>query len=110
MKNYKVVGFPDVKKLKIKGVLIDIDDTLYSYKNTHEIALKECYKAFKAQVDSTITLGIFSRLYREKRDEVTSRLYPQGACRSRLLAFQRLFESLNIVFAYKNTNIFIMKA
>ncbi len=101
MKNYKVVGFPDVKKLKIKGVLIDIDDTLYSYKNTHEIALKECYKAFKAQVDSTITLEVFGRLYREKRDEVTSSLYPQGSCRSRLLAFQRLFESINIMFAYK---------
>ena len=42
----------------------------------------------------------FRKIYRLKRNEVTERLQPQGACRSRLFAFLSFFEDFSLPQPY----------
>ena len=86
----------------IKGILVDIDNTLYSYEPAHRNALKACFQTFSEEdIEKTLSLESFSINYRDKRTKVTERLHPQGSCRSRLLTFQLLFEELKIHDSYK---------
>ncbi len=91
----------------IKAIFIDIDDTLYSYKEAHPIALQKCYELFDNYFKDSDTINSFSefeKIYRLSRNNVTQRLFPGGSCRSRLLAFQEIFENLNIepkILSYK---------
>ena len=79
-----------------KGLLIDIDDTLYSYHLAHNIAIDQCAIKFKEKLpfQKNIDEESFKIIYRDCRNKVTERLNSNGSCRSRLLAFQLLFESL----------------
>ena len=82
----------------IKGILIDIDDTLYSYQDSHKKALSLCVIKFHKEfpsLEKTIGSETFKDLYRGARNQVTSRLQFNGSCRSRLLAFQEIFENIN---------------
>ena len=79
---------------EIKGILIDIDDTLYSYTEPHQIALFSCYRKFNNMHPDLISVNEFSALYREARTSITQRLKFSGSCRSRLLAFQLMLENL----------------
>ncbi|GAA3660627.1 MULTISPECIES: HAD family hydrolase [Acetobacter] len=76
----------------VQGVLIDLDDTLYVYEDNHDRALKDVHKEFFSDMD----YSEFARFYRNARNAVTQRLVPQGACRSRLFAFQNIFETLGV--------------
>ena len=87
--------FPKIDLVGKKAALIDIDSTLYPYEYSHKIALKSCFENFK-KLKLRISYKKFQDLYRGKRLLVTKRLEGQGACRSRLLAFQMLFEELKI--------------
>lgn len=89
----------------IKVLFIDVDDTLYSYKEQHQKAILKCYEEFK-KVDSSLTFEEFNFKYREARDSVTDRLKPTGACRSREFAFLEMFEELKIDRAYILANDF----
>lgn len=86
--------FSQIDFTNIKGVIIDIDNTLYPYEPTHQHAIKVCYNTFMRTFERQETFDEFYQKYREKRTEVTQRLSPQGACRSRLFAFLALFEEL----------------
>lgn len=90
------VIFPHMDLTGVKGVLIDIDNTLYSYEPAHQKAIKACYEAYADSFNNDLSIEEFYSKYREKRDEVTERLRPQGACRSRFFAFQALFEEMGI--------------
>ena len=84
----------------VRGILIDIDDTLYSYEKSHKYALKVCYESFQAIANQFMSLEDFVAVYTKKRTAVKDRLGLQGAARSRLFAFQDFFEELNIERAY----------
>ena len=87
----------DLDLSMVKGILIDIDDTLYSYVDSHQKALSFCVTKFQEEfcsLNQSIDAKTFESLYRTARDNVTIRLKPNGACRSRLLAFQEIFESI----------------
>jgi HAD superfamily hydrolase (TIGR01509 family) len=94
----------DLRELKtidlqdIKAIFIDVDDTLYSYKVAHPLALLSCYKLFREYFLESSAINIktfeqFEATYRSARNNVTKRLLPGSSCRSRLLAFQEMFES-----------------
>lgn len=83
-----------------KGVLVDIDDTLYSYSTAHEVALNHVELYVRENLFSAQEFSNFKRDYRFYRDLVTQRLHSQGACRSRLFAFQKMFESAGLSNAY----------
>ncbi len=92
--------FPNIELETIKGVLIDIDNTLYLYETVHQKSLDVCYSFFLRQSKIEIPLNTFKKKYREKRNEVTARLRPHGSCRSRLFAFQEMLEQMHIVPAF----------
>lgn len=96
---------PSIDLSNIKGVLIDIDDTLYSYKTSHKLAIEACFKEFNSLFPNLFIFDEFNNLYRKARNEVTSRLQNTGSCRSRLLAFQMIFEEIeqpSLIDGYNN--------
>lgn len=90
----------------LKGILIDIDDTLYSYKHPHESAVRECFNQFIDQFSISITYEDFFFAYTESRLKIKESLEPQGSCRSRLFAFDALFRKYNIEFTYHHAYLY----
>lgn len=85
---------------KITGVLSDLDDTLYSYQKNHDLAIITCANKFANDYNFPLNNDQFIKKYRDSRNRVTDELTPQGSCRSRMFAFQLMFEELNIESAY----------
>ena len=84
--------FSEINLSGIKGVLLDLDNTVYLYEPCHEYALNACVvKAFK---ELTIPKTKFLELYNKARKTINHQLHGQAACHSRLLYFQYLFEEL----------------
>lgn len=97
----KIIKFPKIPLDRVKLLLIDVDDTLYRYKPCHIKALDCCFEAISQDPRyPEWRLEDFKELYLASRQEVTKRLYPQGACRSRLIAFLHMFEKLGIKSPY----------
>lgn len=92
----------EVFKIK-KGVLIDIDDTLYPYWPSHINALNQTLLYLKKrypQFFKNLSLDQFNEAYQKHRKIVIERLYPNGMCRNRYILFLSWMESLNIKRAY----------
>jgi FMN phosphatase YigB (HAD superfamily) len=87
------IKFPKIDLESVKGVLLDLDNTLYPYEPAHQTALKSCYDDFWKE---RMSLKEFKILYRKQRDRVTNELHGQGACRSRLLAFMHMLEEIDV--------------
>ena len=68
--------------------------------HVHNLAINACYDNFYKEKLSQLNKTEFRKLYRTKRTEVTKRLSPQGACRSRLFAFLSMFEELSFQNSY----------
>ena len=82
--------FADIAPEAFAGVLIDLDDTLYHYAPCHAQGLAAAHAADPLG----LSVADFAARYRAARDVVTLRLAGQGACRSRLFAFQAMAEAL----------------
>jgi putative hydrolase of the HAD superfamily len=85
----------------INGILVDIDDTLYDYKYAHSISLQLCFKDLLNHKED-LSFNSFKKDYRASRDIVTKKFKNQGSARSRLLAFQILFEKYDIKCTYSH--------
>jgi len=72
------------------AILLDLDNTIYSYEIAHTTALKTARA--KASVALAIAPGDFDSLYEKARAEVKARLGRTGASHNRLIYFQRLIE------------------
>ena len=83
-----------------KGVMIDIDDTLYSYAMPHKLAVTECFSVFSNEFNIHLNYEDFYSEYTKSRLIITELLKPQGSCRSRLFAFDRLFRNYGIQKSY----------
>lgn len=81
-------NFSEIPLAGCRGVMIDLDDTLYAYEPAHREALARVHTDLFADQP----FPLFARAYRAARDRVVERLSPQGVCRSRLLAFLHMFE------------------
>ena len=88
----RTVAFGAVAVERLRGLLIDLDDTLYRYAPCHEAGLAAAYAHDPLGLD----WPDYATRYRAAREAVTTRLEPQGACRSRLFAFQMLCEGLGL--------------
>jgi len=88
--------FEEIKKESelgdIKGVLLDLDNTLYEYAPCHEYALKNCYERLRKEIE--ISYEEFSKNYAAARDEVKLKTNYQAASHSRFLYFQNFLEKL----------------
>lgn len=82
-----------------KGILLDLDDTIYSYKSSHYIAIRQCFKHYsnlKIKSLPQLSFKQFNDLYTESRLEVSSNNKIKSSGRSRLLGFKKFFFRLNI--------------
>lgn len=75
----------------IKGILIDIDNTLYNYENAHKIAMEAVFKRVEGVVDT----ARFKNAFNIAREEIHTRLKNTASSHNRLLYFQKTLEILN---------------
>ncbi len=78
--------------IMIKGILIDIDNTLYDYGKSHSLAINAAEDAVK----SFVNIDKFKKAYKEARDYVHRNLEFTASSHNRLLYFQKTLELLNI--------------
>lgn len=89
-------GFPFSQLPTSRGILLDLDDTLYCYAPCHEAAVAACYAEENLGLDE----ADFFASYRKNRTLVTQRLNNGGSCRSRLFAFLNMCEAQGLVSPY----------
>ena len=92
----KNIKFPKLNLNNVKGVLLDLDNTLYDYDCAHMKAIEACYSKYKKNINASMDFDNFYNLYRKKRNLITKRLKTKGSCRSRLFAFQEIFEDQDL--------------
>jgi len=80
----------EIKAKNIRGVLLDLDNTLYRYEPCHRYALRQCYWRFKKL--KTISFDEFKQLYKQAQVKVKKHTAKQAASHSRFLYFQELLE------------------
>ncbi|NOI30705.1 HAD family hydrolase [Vibrio coralliilyticus] len=80
--------------MNVRGILLDLDDTLYEYEKTHKIALITALKSVedKHKIESDVVASAF----RFAKKKLKSILPNVAANHSRILYFQLMFEHLNI--------------
>lgn len=88
---------------KFKGYLFDIDNTLYDYQPTHELALATVVEFLAKQCHKEIDL--LKRTYDIARKQIHLELSETAASHNRLLYFQRMLEILKI-----NSTMYALKA
>ena len=80
--------------MKYKGLLLDIDNTLYDYNITHKYAFSKvveyCIKSFSIEKNEIINGYVIAR------KKVHIELSETASSHNRLLYFQKMLEILNI--------------
>ena len=80
--------------MKFKGVLLDIDNTLYDYKSAHTKALDDAFHFCREKFD--ISHEDIRKGYNTARKRVHIDLKETASSHNRLLYFQKMLELLNI--------------
>lgn len=75
---------------RYRGLLLDLDNTVYPYEPAHQAALAFCRQQFRRIRPEKA--DAFDQYYLEARNMVHRRLKGQAAMHSRLLYFQQMFE------------------
>ena len=70
--------FFDIDLKAVKGVLIDLDNTLYDYDPCHQHALKCCHEEFK-NIENQASFSDFVLAYKDAQVAVKKILTCQGA-------------------------------
>jgi len=83
----------DIDLKNVKGIILDIDNTLYPYAPCNQYAQQICFEYLQEQFPDT-TIETFKQLYSKGRKNTHHTLHTQGASHSRFLYFQQLLESL----------------
>ncbi|MCH9843888.1 MAG: HAD family hydrolase [Alphaproteobacteria bacterium] len=91
--------YPEIPLDNVRGVLIDLDHTLYDFTTAEENALKKCHEKHCKDFQPLEWQEFISRFYMA-RMSITLRLAPQAAARSRYLAFQLWLEENKIPNAH----------
>ena len=80
--------------MKYKGILLDIDNTLYDYDKTHTKALEALIDTAKKRLK--INTADLKSAYLRARKQINSELNESASSHNRLLYIQRMMESLNL--------------
>jgi len=81
------------KMTKIKGVLLDLDNTLYDYDLCNDCALKKVFSLVSKKFN--ISIRKVKKSFFNSRKEVKKYLNGTAASHSRLLYFKKMLENLN---------------
>lgn len=79
--------------MKFKGILLDLDDTLYFYEKAHRAAISSVKSFLKHE---NLIKRNFDKTYLESRKYINEKLFGTAASHNRLLYFQTLCEKNNI--------------
>lgn len=77
-----------------KGILLDIDNTLYPYKDSHEAGLKAAFGLIESHFK--VEKPIISDAYLKSREVVHLKLAGTAASHNRMLYFQKMLERLEL--------------
>lgn len=77
-----------------KGLLLDIDNTLYPYKNSHDVGLNAVFSLIESQFG--VERASIKNAFSEARKEVHITLSETAASHNRMLYFQKMLERLNL--------------
>lgn len=80
--------------MSIKGILLDIDNTLYNYKNSHDFAFHSVINFAKEFM--CVDEDVFIKAYGIARESINQDLAETASSHNRLLYFQRTCENLCI--------------
>ena len=80
--------------MKYKGILLDIDNTLYDYTITHSFAISRVLDYCINEFD--LSRNEINIAYEKARNKVHVELSETAACHNRLLYFQKMLEILNV--------------
>ena len=80
--------------MKYKSILLDIDDTLYSYDSAHSVALRCIGEFFEKKLK--VNKILFFSTYEKAKKQVHIELSETAASHNRLLYFQKMCEFLEI--------------
>lgn len=74
----------------VRGILLDLDNTLYEYEVCHRYAMKRCFREFT--LIEPASFKNFLEQYDRAKRKVKANIPDQASSHSRLLYFQALFE------------------
>lgn len=77
-----------------KGLLLDIDNTLYPYKNSHDVGLNAAFSLIESQFG--VERGRIENAFSDARKEVQIMLSETAASHNRMLYFQQMLERLDL--------------
>lgn len=80
--------------MKIEGILLDMDNTVYDYRSAHEPSLDASLTWFSQKFGHS--LNDLNIAYSQCRQGINTELHGQSASHSRLLYFQRMCEHFKI--------------
>ena len=80
--------------MKYKGLLLDIDNTLYDYNLAHDFAKDKAFKLCEEKFN--ISISEINLAYNKARYQVHIELVETAASHNRLLYFQKMLEILSI--------------
>jgi FMN phosphatase YigB (HAD superfamily) len=78
----------------IKGILIDLDNTFYSYQECHEVALKNVFNILSEKGIEDNYESFLIR-YKEAQQKLKKNTQNQAACHNRLIYFQLYLEEID---------------
>ncbi len=90
--------FPKIDLKGVKGVLIDLDNTLYPFADAHEKALHKVYLYFYKE--RPMTEDEFMEFYKRFWTEAFERLGEVPSSHHRMMLFQHIAEFLNIKYPF----------
>ena len=76
--------------MKFKGILLDLDNTLYNYDKSHQVAQKVLFSKISKLFDLSFTE--INDFYNKSRSQIHSELNGTASSHNRLLYIQRLLE------------------
>ncbi len=83
-----------MNKFNLKGIILDIDNTIYDYQNAHLVALSTMTEKMVLRLD--IDAKIISEAYQKARKQIHIELYDTASSHNRLLYTQRMLELLKV--------------
>ncbi|GAB6109652.1 HAD family hydrolase [Fusibacter bizertensis] len=78
--------------MNYKGILIDLDNTLYNYDTAHEEALNASLELFSSETG--LTLNDANRIFNAAKKSTHIQLLGTASSHSRILYFQRMLEEI----------------
>ena len=86
-----ITSFYDIKLCQVKGVLLDLDNTLYSYNYCHHIAINNCRSMLLTHLN--ISSDEFDKHLINSKKRVKAELIGTASSHSRFIYFQKMLES-----------------